>query len=811
MFGAFDENGNVRGVAVQLSPPFGPYEGEIIYEMQLRSNAAGDLLSFKYYDASKNIIFVIAETYTFTINDIQGDVEDPVEYTIDGIEVLYGSDVDIGGFQFDVTGVTVTGASGGAAEDAGFSISNSATRVIGFSSSGATIPAGAGNLLTLNLEGNISEACLTDLIISDDSGNALDATVADCTVILIDPSLFTYNTSTLQAFYYFDLVLINGIEVESSDWVGAFNGDVCVGARRWDTSGNCSDIQYTDEATCEAASEVWDWTLCNGGVCDLPIMGDDGSELTTGYMLPGDFPTFKIYDTSENEYYDAMPSENIPWNNFGFNTIELLSVNTSNTSVFGCTDPEADNYNPDATIDDGSCCADDDALVAPFDCASAIAQFGCDFEWGDITISEACPVTCDACGDEPVLGCTDVAACNYNASATIDNDSCYYEGIYDCDGNCIAEIDCAGECGGSALDDECGVCDNYIATNGFQPDFPYGECDCLGKNGGSAYTDNCGVCDTDASNDCVQDCAGTWGGSAYDQGCGCEVYNQLPTDGCDNTCGSTLELDECGICGGSGSTSDCGCNDIQTGFCDCEGNELDECGICGGNSSTCEDCAGVSNGDAVEDNCGICDNDTSNDCIKDCAGIWGGTAGEDECGICDNDTSNDCIKDCAGIWGGTAGEDECGVCGGDGPEQNYNCEGNCIAEIDCQGICGGDSMPISQCTDGSMACSPADCNLDISLHLLPDEFGISKIFPNPFNPITQIQYELTQFGLISIKIYDIQGRVVDQLMNEYQSPGHYSLNWNAVNHASGMYIVEMLMQLESNEVSRDLQKILYLK
>ena len=101
--------------------------------------------------------------------------------------------------------------------------------------------------------------------------------------------------------------------------------------------------------------------------------------------------------------------------------------------------------------------------------------------------------------------------------------------------------------------------------------------------------------------------------------------------------------------------------------------------------------------------------------------------------------------------------------------------------------------------------------MDISLYLLPDEFGISKIFPNPFNPITQIQYELTQFGLISIKIYDIQGRVVDQLMNEYQSPGHYSLNWNAVNHASGMYIVEMVMQLESNEISRDLQKILYLK
>ena len=50
------------------------------------------------------------------------------------------------------------------------------------------------------------------------------------------PELFQYNNSTLQAFYFFNLVLINDIEVESNDWVGAFNGDVCVGARKWDTS-----------------------------------------------------------------------------------------------------------------------------------------------------------------------------------------------------------------------------------------------------------------------------------------------------------------------------------------------------------------------------------------------------------------------------------------------------------------------------------------------------------------------------------------------------------------------------------------------
>jgi hypothetical protein len=49
VFAAFDESGNVRGVAVQLIPPFGPYEGQIVYELQIYSNAEGDLISFQYY------------------------------------------------------------------------------------------------------------------------------------------------------------------------------------------------------------------------------------------------------------------------------------------------------------------------------------------------------------------------------------------------------------------------------------------------------------------------------------------------------------------------------------------------------------------------------------------------------------------------------------------------------------------------------------------------------------------------------------------------------------------------------------------
>ena len=59
MFAAFNSAGDVRGLAMQLTPNFGPYAGQIVYEMTMRSNNPGEKLSFKYYDASENAIFGI--------------------------------------------------------------------------------------------------------------------------------------------------------------------------------------------------------------------------------------------------------------------------------------------------------------------------------------------------------------------------------------------------------------------------------------------------------------------------------------------------------------------------------------------------------------------------------------------------------------------------------------------------------------------------------------------------------------------------------------------------------------------------------
>ena len=78
-----------------------------------------------------------------------------------------------------------------------------------------------------------------------------------------------------------------------------------------------------------------------------------------------------------------------------------------------------------------------------------------------------------------------------------------------------------------------------------------------------------------------------------------------------------------------------------------------------GCSTEPEDCAGVAGGTAEFDNCNVCDSDPSNDCTQDCSGEWGGSAVVDECGVCGGDNSS--CADCAGIPNGDTVED----CAGD--------------------------------------------------------------------------------------------------------------------------------------------------
>ena len=73
---ALDAEGVVRGLGTMLGG-LGPSEGLTLHAITIRSNAAGDIISFKYYDASEDIVLDIAETYTFVINENSGNLLTP--------------------------------------------------------------------------------------------------------------------------------------------------------------------------------------------------------------------------------------------------------------------------------------------------------------------------------------------------------------------------------------------------------------------------------------------------------------------------------------------------------------------------------------------------------------------------------------------------------------------------------------------------------------------------------------------------------------------------------------------------------------
>ena len=69
---------------------------------------------------------------------------------------------------------------------------------------------------------------------------------------------------------------------------------------------------------------------------------------------------------------------------------------------------------------------------------------------------------------------------------------------------------------------------------------------------------------------------------------------------------------------------------------------------------------------------------------------------------------------------------------------------------------------------------------------------MKEIYPNPFNPVTYITYYVGEISTINVAIYDINGKVVEQLINQQQVPGQYDLMWNAGDNPTGLYFVKLM-------------------
>ena len=66
------------------------------------------------------------------------------------------------------------------------------------------------------------------------------------------------------------------------------------------------------------------------------------------------------------------------------------------------------------------------------------------------------------------------------------------------------------------------------------------------------------------------------------------------------------------------------------------------------------------------------------------------------------------------------------------------------------------------------------------------------MYPNPFNPVTVINYTIPEKCLITISLYNMLGREVDLLYTGSQVPGYHSIIWNAFEYSSGVYFVKMI-------------------
>ena len=292
------------------------------------------------------------------------------------------------------------------------------------------------------------------------------------------------------------------------------------------------------------------------------------------------------------------------------------------------------------------------------------------------------------CDGDELLGCQDASACNYDASATDDDGSCFYSSVEICDG----------------IDNDCdGLVDNNISLN---------DCElCEFGVTVSNDSDSDGVCDGDEVEGCTDPEGCNYDASATDSG-DC-TYAEAGLD-CDGNC--LADADGDGVCDGDevvGCTDPEGCNydasATDSGDCtytatglDCDGNCLsdgDGDGVCDG-----DEVVGCTDPEACNYNTSATDDDlciyASFEACETCSGETDGTGflvnnDIDDNGVCEWDEVEGCTDPEACNYNSVATYTEDTECAY--PWVYYDCDGNCLADVDGDGVC--DELEVWGCAD----------------------------------------------------------------------------------------------------------------
>ena len=113
----------------------------------------------------------------------------------------------------------------------------------------------------------------------------------------------------------------------------------------------------------------------------------------------------------------------------------------------------------------------------------------------------------------------------------------------------------------------------------------------------------------------------------------------------------------------------------------------------------------------------------------------------------------------------------------------------------------GDVTARDENTNEVTVCGSGYAMLSVALELtdsfiIPNQYKLYQNYPNPFNPTTVIQYDIPNLSQVSLTIYDLSGRQINQLVNDTQSPGLKTIVWDGKDvmgnrMGAGVYIYQL--------------------
>ena len=222
-------------------------------------------------------------------------------------------------------------------------------------------------------------------------------------------------------------------------WTNTGDVEITDFCAEWDVLGGMGDIQ-----------ECWEGSLMPGETVELQFgpYTQNGSPVAWAYLqiLNGEqiIPQIENYETlycyEEAEALCVYGCTDPAANNYDPDAD--LEDGSCTYDILGCTDPEANNFDPTANVDDGSCTYDiygcTDPMANNYNPLATIDDGMCTYDVLGCTDSSALNYDPLANVDDgscqyDVFGCTDPSAANYNPLATVDDGSCYFVGP-DCTG-----------------------------------------------------------------------------------------------------------------------------------------------------------------------------------------------------------------------------------------------------------------------------------------------------------------------------------------------------------------------------------------